>query len=129
MPAILIGSWICPGFVNNHYTHQTSSSHPYISRRQHISLFAKKNKKKPKRAAQTTKGFGAPPPKLEDVFDTFKSRLRGLALVHKDYHQYNDHNAPGKTEQQSPSQQLTCRDLSCLSQFPLHPFQLHTLSL
>jgi len=59
------------GFANNQpsstYTHQTSLSH--------TSLFAKKSKKKPKRAAQTTKGFGAPPPKLEDVLATFKSRL------------------------------------------------------
>ena len=59
-------------FVNNQpsstfYTHQTSLSH--------TSLFAKKSKKKPKRAAQTTKGFGAPPPKLDDVLATFKSRL------------------------------------------------------
>jgi len=63
------------GFANNQpsaitYTHQTSSSNYY-----HTSLYAKKNKKKPKRAAQTTKGFGAPPPKLEDVLATFKSRL------------------------------------------------------
>jgi len=61
-------------FANNQpsaisYTHQTLSSHTQTS------LFAKKNKKKPKRAAQTTKGFGAPPPKLEDVLATFKSRL------------------------------------------------------
>ena len=65
------------GFVTNYqpsvnsYTHrQTSTLH-----RHQTSLFAKKNKKKPKRAAQTTKGFGAPPPKLEDVLATFKSRL------------------------------------------------------
>ena len=84
---ILVVAYICllssvvfgfvPGFANNQlsaitYTqHQTSSS----LRHSQTSLFAKKNKKKPKRAAQTTKGFGAPPPKLEDVLATFKSRL------------------------------------------------------
>ena len=34
-----------------------------------------KNKKKSKRTAQTTKGFGVPPPKLEDVLSTFKTRM------------------------------------------------------
>ena len=38
------------------------------------SLDAKKQKKA-KRSAQTTKGFGAPPPKLEDVLAGFKTRM------------------------------------------------------
>ena len=64
------------GFANNQpsstYTHHQAST---LHRHHTSPLFAKKNKKKPKRAAQTTKGFGAPPPKLEDVLATFKSRL------------------------------------------------------
>ncbi|KAL9189275.1 hypothetical protein ACHAXT_011765 [Thalassiosira profunda] len=32
-------------------------------------------KKKSKRSAQTAKGFGAPPPKLEDVLSSFKTRM------------------------------------------------------
>ena len=32
-------------------------------------------KKKSKRSAQTTKGFGAPPPKLEEVLASFKTRI------------------------------------------------------
>ena len=72
LSSIVVG--FITGFVNK-YTHQTSTSHHYTPQRHSTSLFAKKNKKKPKRAAQTTKGFGAPPPKLEDVLATFKSRL------------------------------------------------------
>ena len=39
------------------------------------SLDAKKQKKKSKRSAQTTKGFGAPPPKLGDLLAGFKTRV------------------------------------------------------
>jgi len=63
------------GFANNQPTTYTHHQTSFLHRHQCTSLYAKKNKKKPKRAAQTTKGFGAPPPKLEDVLATFKSRL------------------------------------------------------
>jgi len=71
----LVVAGFVPEFANNQLSaisfthHQTSSSHTSLF------AFAKKNKKKPKRAAQTTKGFGAPPPKLEDVLAAFKSRI------------------------------------------------------
>ena len=38
-------------------------------------LFAKKNKKKKGNRAQTTKGFGAPPPTLEERLMSFKNRM------------------------------------------------------
>mmetsp|Transcript_9342 Transcript_9342/g.21717 ORF Transcript_9342/g.21717 Transcript_9342/m.21717 type:complete len:247 (-) Transcript_9342:1686-2426(-) len=48
---------------------------PSTSTPKHTLLFAKKKKKKGNRTAQTTKGFGAPPPTLEERLTSFKSRI------------------------------------------------------
>mmetsp|Transcript_20979 Transcript_20979/g.45495 ORF Transcript_20979/g.45495 Transcript_20979/m.45495 type:complete len:253 (+) Transcript_20979:80-838(+) len=55
-----------------------------LSARHQTSLHAKKSNKKKssQRAAQTTKGFGAPPPKLEDFLATLKTRVPEDADTH-----------------------------------------------